>query len=332
MNALATNAARSEPPDAQIKSSPRDVFMYLLVILMLYVTVSEVLTALFSYIDLLLPDRFGLGSTEIGGSHESIRFAVATLVVVFPVYLWGSRFLGRELAAHPEKGEARIRKWLLYLTLFAAGLLIIGDVIWLVYSFLGGELTTRFILKVLSILAVSAAVFGYYLHDLRREPGVPSPLARDFSVGAATAVAAIIVAGFFVAGSPARSRRAYIDSQRVTDLGALQDHIVEYWQAKNKLPVSLDQLNDNIAGFTPPRDRDTGAPYGYRVLGPLAFELCANFSLPSQMNETNTPIVAGTSTVANNWNHATGMVCFTRTIDSAFYVPRAPAAAPMRKP
>lgn len=331
MNALAATAADSETPGAPIKSPPRDVFMYLLVILMLYTTVSEVLVALFSYIDLLFPDRFGLGSTELGGAHEAIRFAVAALVVVFPIYLWGSRFLGRELAANPEKGEARIRKWLLYLTLFLAGLLIIGDVVCLVYNFLGDEFTTRFILKVFSILAVSAAVFGYYLHELRREPGVPSPLTRNYCLGAATAVAAIIVAGFFVAGSPARSRLAYSDSRRTSDLRSLQNHVVEYWQAKNKLPGSLEQLNDNIAGFTPPRDPATGAPYGYHVLGPLAFELCGTFSLPSQMNETETPVVAGTSTVASNWNHAPGMVCFTRTIDPAFYAPHAPAA-PIRKP
>jgi hypothetical protein len=64
MNALATNAAGSERSHAPIKSSPRDVFMYLLVILMLYVTVSEVLVALFSYIDLLLPRRRDIDCRE----------------------------------------------------------------------------------------------------------------------------------------------------------------------------------------------------------------------------------------------------------------------------
>jgi uncharacterized membrane protein YpjA len=38
---------------------------------------------------------------------------------------------------------------------------------------LGGELTTRFILKVLVAAVIAGTVFGYYLRDLRRDERAP---------------------------------------------------------------------------------------------------------------------------------------------------------------
>jgi hypothetical protein len=61
-----------------------------------------------------------------------------------------------------------IRKWLIYFTLFAAALIIIGDLVTLLNRFLEGELTVRFLLKVLAVFFVAGSVFYYYLWDLRK--------------------------------------------------------------------------------------------------------------------------------------------------------------------
>jgi hypothetical protein len=66
--------------------------------------------------------------------------------------------------------SARItRRWLTYLTLFLAATVLIGDVIVLVFNVLGGEITTRFVLKVLVVGFIAGTVFWYYLSDIRRE-------------------------------------------------------------------------------------------------------------------------------------------------------------------
>ena len=61
-----------------------------------------------------------------------------------------------------------MRRWLTYLTLFVAASILIGDVTSIVYNLLGGEITTRFALKVLTVGAITGSVFAYFHHDLRQ--------------------------------------------------------------------------------------------------------------------------------------------------------------------
>lgn len=306
-----------------IHSKPRDVFIYLLVIIMLYTSVCELLTLLFDYVNIGFPDPLDSSANQL----ESIRMAVASLVVTFPVYLWASRFIARDLAAHPEKSELSVRRWLLYMTLFLAALLIIGDLVALVYSFMGGDLTARFLLKVSAILAVAGAVFGYYRYELRRGPAEFSNEARWFVRLSATAVAGAIVAGFVLAGSPARERLVCTDLRRISDLSTLQNEIVNYYRVKSTLPQSLDQLTNSISGFRSSNDPQSGRPYEYRVTGTLSFQLCADFSLRTVQEK---PPAYSPPGLRNGWNwaHEAGRGCFTRTIDPAFYgsrpVPRMP--------
>ena len=55
----------------------------------------------------------------------------------------------------------------MYLTLFVAASVLIGDLIVLVHSALSGELTARFVLKVITAGLIAGLIFGHYLRDLR---------------------------------------------------------------------------------------------------------------------------------------------------------------------
>ena len=59
--------------------------------------------------------------------------------------------------------------WLTYLTLAIASGVLIGTSTGLVYNLLGGEVTARFLLKVLTTGSISSTAFIYYLTDLRRD-------------------------------------------------------------------------------------------------------------------------------------------------------------------
>jgi len=310
-----------------LKSSPRDVFLHLLAIVTLYIAAVSFGTLLFQYVNYFFPDPL---NDPIGGASSAVRWALASLVIVFPVYVWISWFLGRDAAREPAKRELRIRKWLLYFTLFLAAVVMITDLVALIYTFLGGELSARFMLKVLAVLSIAAAVFVYYFWNLRHDAMASrDALMRFFMWGIVVIVAAATVGGFFLAGSPFAERMRRFDERRAGDLQTIQWQIVSYWQSKEKLPATLDDLRDPISGFVLPSDPETGTGYEYRAVDRLTFELCATFRTDSAKTQITyakeaVPPAAPAEIpyrAEDNWRHGIGRVCFERTIDPEFYPP-----------
>lgn len=304
----------SEP---NAKTTPGDVFRQLLTIFALYLSAVSFGRLLFGYIDRWLPDPLITHST---GAASSLRWAIATLVIVFPVYVWFSWMLARDAARYPEKRNLRIRKWLYHFTVFAAAAIIIGDLVALLYNFLSGELTVRFILKVASVLFIAVSVFTYYLWNLKREEMAShDPRMRWFVWGIAGAVTIAAIGGFFLVGSPFAERARRFDDRRVSDLQAVQWQIVNYWQRKDALPPNLDALTDSLSGFVPPRDPETGGAYVYRPSGKLSFELCASFRDASRAEEPVARPMFSPESGLDSWQHEAGYACFARTIDPDLY-------------
>lgn len=146
--------------------SAREAFLYLLLFLTLYISAYSFGSLLFQYINRAFPDVL---LQYDNGSSQAIRSSLAALIVAFPIFFFLCVSLARAMRCHAEKKASKIRKWLTYITLFIAAGVIIGDLIMLITSVLAGELTTRFDLKVLTVLAIAGSIFGYYLWDLRRE-------------------------------------------------------------------------------------------------------------------------------------------------------------------
>lgn len=147
--------------------SAREAFMYLVLFLCLYTSAISFGSLIFYFINQGIPDP--LSPIYSDYSLSSVRQALASIIVAFPIFLWLSNLTGKTIASHPEKKGSKVRKWLTYITLFVAAGIIIGDAIALITSLLGGELTLRFTLKVLTIFGIAGAIFGYYLWDLRKE-------------------------------------------------------------------------------------------------------------------------------------------------------------------
>jgi hypothetical protein len=300
-------------------STPKDVFLHLLATITLYMSVYSIIALLFACINVFLPDALGFWySNEL----DTIRFAVAMLVVAFAVYMFLTVLINRDIAAQPGKTDIGARKWLTYLTIFLAALMIIIDVITLIYNFLNGELSARFFLKVLVVLVVASAVFGYYMWDIRRNGRGDRGTLRLIAWGSSAAIIASIVLSFVVAGSPWYQRNVRFDERRINDLQTIQSQTVEHWRQKGKLPASLNDLRDSISGFQAPVDPETGEAYEYRATAPLAFTLCATFkteSLPDQYKGSRMPSPYPAEPYQQNWGHKAGKACFDRTIDPQLY-------------
>lgn len=150
------------------KTSPKDFFLHILAMVALYVGAGSFVTLIFQYINVIFPDILEKGSYYARSAYNAIRWAISVLMVVFPAYILTSWYLEKSYARNPEKRNLKIRRWILYFTIFAAAIIILADFVALVYNFLGGELTVRFVLKSFTIFAVAGAVFGYYFYDIRK--------------------------------------------------------------------------------------------------------------------------------------------------------------------
>ncbi|MEK7647001.1 MAG: DUF5671 domain-containing protein [Patescibacteria group bacterium] len=314
-----------------MKTTAKDFFLNLLAVATLYFSAGFLVNLLFAYIDLAIADPLQ-GSTmyRLG----SVRWGVAALVVIFPVFVWASWFLNKIFAKNPEARTYKVRTWLLYLTLFIAGGVIVGDLVAVIYNFLEGDLTARFLWKVAAILAVAGLIFSYYLIEVRAEKS-GNKIQRVLAYIAMFAVAVAVLSGFVVAGSPFEQRAIRFDDRRTSDLQSIQWQVVNFWQSKERLPENLDELSDKISGFAAPRDPENRGAYEYRKMADFSFELCATFNREGDNGGAfgqPVPVKAQFSgEMAGNWSHASGRVCFERTIDPDLYPPFAkPQAVPAR--
>jgi hypothetical protein len=146
----------------------REAFVYLVLFSMLYLSAYNVGVLLFETIDAAFPDPADQ-LLDAAYRRAAIRWAISTVIVAVPLFLYMSWLVGRDLAADPNKRHSKIRRWLTYLTLFIAATVLVGDVTSLIYNLLGGEITARFLLKVLVVAFIAGSVFWYYLTDIRRE-------------------------------------------------------------------------------------------------------------------------------------------------------------------
>ena len=299
------------------KTTARDFFLNLGVIITLYVSIVSLLSLTFDIVNKLFPDTLAYYSDSYS---YGMRMAVASLIVIFPLFLWLSKLVRRDITADPSRREVTARRVLTWVTLFVSGAVVATDLVVLLNTFLSGEITTRFVLKVLAVIIVAGATLAYYINEVR---DVPKQLSHKMiSIVSSVIVLALIISSFFVFGSPMTVRKQRMDDQRISDLQSIQWQLINYWQQKGSVPADLALLEDSISGFYIPVDPETKAVYVYEKTNKLSFTLCADFNLASPVNARDAesglskPQMLG---VDGGWIHDAGKYCFARTIDQDLY-------------
>jgi hypothetical protein len=291
----------------------RQAFMYVVSFVALFITAFSIGTLIFGYIDLAFPDPLSFSSQYRGDTvPDELTWAIAAVIVTFPLYLLLMWRLAKDAELHPEFRQSRIWKWLTYLTLAVAAAVIIGDLIVLLSNVLRGDLTVPFIFKVLTVLLITGAVFGYYLWDLKRTEKVndlqPQPINASLASKALLAsaiLAAVLTVGYgiYVAGSPGQQRMERLDALRASHLESIVHQVNDHWRQTGSLPDSLESLRRQPREFDDP---ETDVPYEYRVIDDANFEICAVFATDTTgQNEWQGPVHA-----PNVRRHGVGLTCF----------------------
>ncbi len=330
------------------KTKAIDVFLYLGIFISLVVSVTNIISILFTAIERKFTDVLEAGMyVDVYGSD--MRMAVASLIVIFPIYLLLSMYVSRDIKKFLYKRDLLIRKLFVYTTLFVTVCTLLGSLVTTIYYYLGGELTVRFGLKALTVFVIAGAVFGYYLYALRRDYTKSNVVPNVIAAIASLLVLLSLVWSISIIGTPASMRLNRIDDARLSDVSRLQQEIFNHFQTTDKLPSTLAELNDAFQGYAVPTDPVTGESYTYKVIQqpvvrknlqlntkelvtPAVFELCATFATKRSYDTRGTPVLSEKMYSAANyywtgdttpfWNHEAGYACFRREITSDMYYGR----------
>lgn len=317
-------------------------FLCLGALITLITSVVSFLNLVFETLNKRFPDvlnssyQYGYSTYE----YEGIRMALATLIIFFPIFIAVSYFWRKYSMMSLGYINEVFKKWLIYIILFLSSVIVVVDLVTLIKFFISGEITYRFILKVVTVLVVAGLVGFYYVFLLREQEGSNSKKGLIFGGIGSLLVLGAIIYSFMIIGSPMTQRALRLDDRRVNDLQTIQYQIINYWQQKEKLPVNLKELANPLSGFSLPTEPEfeKGKVYEYIVKDKLTFELCATFSLPIQKGwreysdggiimpmydkeVSNVSYPYPGSGINESWDHQEGRTCFERTIDKDIYPP-----------
>ena len=324
------------------KSSTVDIIINLFSFILLGIVATAFGTLLFGIIEQTFPDALaGSSAVSVSGAMDGIHYAIAALLIGFPLYVGALRIWFRKFREDEGRTESRLSQWLTYLVLLIASVTIVGDLIAVVFTFLQGEITWRFFLKALTISGIAGVIFGFYYFERKKiqyHQDIARKTFQTFGWSVASVVCISILLGFFVGGSPETARKQGFDIKRANDLSTLAGCIQGYASDLGTLPASMDVLQRSSAyaycsSFM--QDPETGKMYEYQVLESSltqgagrvgAFELCANFSL-SSVETTASGYQKGDFYQKGDliWNeHTAGRDCDTVTAQLGTIAPTVP--------
>ncbi len=152
---------------------------------------------------------------------------------------------------------------------------------------------------------------------------------KMFFYGVIGVVAAGIIAALFLVGSPNRERLRRFDQVRITNLQMIQSALQSYWSREHMLPAALREIE--ASGFFVPADPVTKLPYGYEVTGTSTARLCATFSTADSEEDVIPAPLYDDGRSFGNWQHGSGLACFERLFDPAWWQEFPLTVVPMKR-
>lgn len=302
------------------KLTTYEFFLWIGVIISLYSSISAFLNIYFRVLNKSMPDSLDAGSyysyTSQGLGIASLSTPLSILIITFPIFILLTYLINKYLTKNPEKTSVGFRKFVIYLTIFLSCAMIITDLIVLLRYFLNGEITNRFILKVLGVLVTGVLVGSYYFFDLKRDSSNKNSSTKIIGTISIVLAMGMVILPFFVFGNPKQARELNFDQQRVNVLNDLDRDVVDYWQRHGFMPKNTDevlnfnQYNQKNKYFDPDIKSNNKIEYFYT--SGTSYKLCATFSL--EVNNEDNPNKHYLD-YANFGIHESGYVCFDRNID-----------------
>jgi hypothetical protein len=246
-------------------------------------------------------------------SSDAMRFGISALVISAPIFF----LVGRQIYKFMQSGElprdSVVRKWLTYFIMLVTSVIMISWLISVLNSFLNGEFTSKFLLKAVTALGISALIFSFYFYDLKRDyvAGKTDKIFMAYVYGSMFLVAAVFVASLFVVESPREVRQMKLDNLVLNDFNQIRGGLESYYNDKGILPLNLEELKNEFNYVTDKTltHPESGKVYGYNKREDNKFELCADFYF-SNLDENQ-----DFNYYKSEWPHESGWQCIEQRVN-----------------
>jgi hypothetical protein len=284
----------------------------------LYLSLSFLLVLLFGFINTLFPDAIS-SVWEVERSADSIRIGFAMVLVFFPTYIVLTRLVNKNRRKSTDHSYLGLTKWAIYLSLLVSGLVLLGDLVAVIMSFLEGELTSRFLFKAASVLIVIGSAFTYYILDAKNYWVKREQQSLWYGGVASLVILGLLIAALMQIPNPTEVREMKTDSRMVEALQNIQWRVEDYYQVNEELPVDLPTLFGELGVPKAPENKPA---YTYEITGEGTYQLCATFTHSSTGIEdqylSDRVSVAPGFPGNYNWDHKAGEWCFERVVQKEF--------------
>jgi len=239
---------------------------------------------------------------------SAIRFAIASIIVASPIYYISTWKINKHLRAGELQKESNIRKWLSYLIILVSSVVIIGSLIAVIFGFLEGELTSRFLLKIVTMLVISGTVLSYYFYDIKREiiTGEKDKVLKIYFIFSLIVSIAILILAMFFVESPFNARNKKIDDKTVQNMSQTKNSIDTFVSNSDRLPNTLEELKNSRYYY--PKS-ETIENIDYKIISKEKYKLCADFKTSSEDDDCRSFYYN------EQWQHKKGYQCIEKTVN-----------------
>ncbi len=212
----------------------------------------------------------------------SMRYGIASLIVVFPIYLVVVNILHSKYKKNELKKDSFTYRLFTYFILLVSVLFFIFYLVQFINNFLNGIISVAVSLSFLLLLLIIILTFSYYFYDLKRVSYFKkSKVSIIFTIFLVIVVLLGLMIGFLRVERPKDSKNYLIDQKMAEIMSEVAFVIVNFYDTNGKIGENLEVhklVSTNLSGFVEENIE-------YRKISKEEFELCVNFKTNSYKGE-----------------------------------------------
>ena len=303
------------------KQNAKFAFFYMLSLIALIFTSLAAGMVIFQIINKKIIDPIILAP---GGFNQAeLKFAISAILIAAPLYFIMVWLINKEILAGNLEKESGVRKWLTYFILFISAVFMIGWLIGTINSLLNGELSLKFILKALTSILISAAIFSYYFYDMRRQDiGKNNNIIKAYFLGSIVIVLTALIASFFFIDSPRTVRMQKYDQNIVNKFSQISNGINSYYGEKGRLPPDLNTIVKDSSAYAltenEATDPGTNKIFEYKIINNTSYELCSTFKTENKSQANKFSSADFYPYLDTRWLHESGYRCLKQRVITEF--------------